>query len=197
MIPEIVFRIVQGLLLAGFVAHRAYYTRKFPPDEDDTLEVQGKTMANQIADFLALPALIAVLLYIFFPQAITWSSFPLPGWVRILGILISLGGFALLQWSHQSLGRNWSDQPRLTQSQTLITYGPYQRIRHPIYTSFLLILGSSLLISANWLIGGLWLVATGMDIRNRIVFEETKMLARFGEAYETYRQKTGGLLPRF
>ncbi|MGD2027836.1 MAG: isoprenylcysteine carboxylmethyltransferase family protein [Anaerolineales bacterium] len=193
---EIFFRIIQGLLFAGFVIHRAYFTRKFPPPEEETTDIQGKTLANHFADILTLPALFGVLLYVFFPAAMAWANLSLPDWVRILGILIALGGFALLQWSHVALGRNWSDQPRLTRSQTLVTTGPYRSVRHPIYTAFLMILGSTLLVSANWFIGGLWLLATGIDVRSRIKFEEDKMLAKFGAAYKTYLERTGSLLPR-
>jgi protein-S-isoprenylcysteine O-methyltransferase Ste14 len=66
---------------------------------------------------------------------------------------VALAGFALLEWSHRSLGAEWSEQPRLTQSQRLVQSGPYRWVRHPIYCSFLLILGSTLLISANALVG--------------------------------------------
>jgi len=65
------------------------------------------------------------------------------------GLGMALAGFALLRWSHQALGKNWSDRPRITQGQQLVSEGPYRRIRHPIYTAFLLILGSSLFVSAN------------------------------------------------
>ncbi len=59
-----------------------------------------------------------------------------------------------------------------------------------------MILGSSLLISANWFIGSIWLAMTSIDIRSRIDFEEAKLLTRFGETYDSYKRETGGLLPR-
>jgi protein-S-isoprenylcysteine O-methyltransferase Ste14 len=74
--------------------------------------------------------------------------------------------------------------------------GPYRWIRHPIYTSFLLILGSTLLITANWFIGSLWLAVTALDVRSRIKFEEGRLEARFGATYDSYRRSTGSLLPR-
>jgi protein-S-isoprenylcysteine O-methyltransferase Ste14 len=83
------------------------------------------------------------------------------------------------------------------EAQQFVSTGPYQWIRHPIYTAFLLILGSILLISANWFIGGLWIILTAVDIWGRIRFEEEKLQARFGEAYGRYLQTTGALLPRF
>jgi protein-S-isoprenylcysteine O-methyltransferase Ste14 len=84
----------------------------------------------------------------------------------------------------------------MIKGQTLITSGPYQWIRHPIYTAFVLILGSTLLISANGLIGLAWLGMTALEILSRIRFEESLMLEYFGDQYRDYMKKTGQLLPR-
>jgi protein-S-isoprenylcysteine O-methyltransferase Ste14 len=78
----------------------------------------------------------------------------------------------------------------------LVTSGPYRRIRHPIYTAFLLILGAPLLLSANWLIGGAWLAMTILEVTTRIRIEEAMMLSRFGDQYRAYMATTGRLLPR-
>jgi len=196
MITESAFRVVQGFIFLAFVLHRAYYNRKYPASEGETLEEQRRSTSGWIANLLALPALLGLLLYLVNPAWISWAALPLPDWSRWLGVLVALAGFALLQWSHHALGRNWSDQPRIMQSQTLTTSGPYRWIRHPIYTSFLSILGSSLLVSANWFIGSLWLALTAIDVRDRMRFEETRLHARFGRTYESYKQSTGGLLPR-
>ena len=105
-------------------------------------------------------------------------------------------GFALLQWAQVTLANSWSDTPRMMKEQTLITSGPYRFIRHPIYTAFLLILGSTLFISSNWLIGLCWTGMTILEIISRISFEETLMLEYFGEQYSEYMKKTGRLFPK-
>jgi protein-S-isoprenylcysteine O-methyltransferase Ste14 len=84
----------------------------------------------------------------------------------------------------------------MMKEQVLITSGPYQFIRHPIYTAFILILGSALLISANWFIGLAWLGMTVLEVASRIGFEESLMLEYFGDRYRDYMKKTGRLLPR-
>jgi protein-S-isoprenylcysteine O-methyltransferase Ste14 len=126
----------------------------------------------------------------------SWASLPVPAWLRWLGVAAAVLGFGLLQWSQLALGQNWSDTPRITKRQELVTAGPYRRMRHPIYTAFLLILGSSLLIAANWFVGGAWIGMAAVDIQGRIRYEEEKMLSRFGEEYRNYARRTGGLLPR-
>jgi protein-S-isoprenylcysteine O-methyltransferase Ste14 len=80
--------------------------------------------------------------------------------------------------------------------QTLITSGPYRFIRHPIYTAFLLILSSTLLISSNWLIGLFWAGMTILEIISRISFEESLMMEYFGDQYREYLKKTGRIFPK-
>jgi protein-S-isoprenylcysteine O-methyltransferase Ste14 len=134
--------------------------------------------------------------YVINPEWLSWASLPFPLWLQWLGVGIALIGFALLQWAQVTLGRSWSDTPRMMKEQALITSGPYQFIRHPIYTAFILILGSTLFISANWLIGLTWAGMTVLDIASRIGFEESLMLEYFGEQYQEYMEKTGRLLPK-
>jgi protein-S-isoprenylcysteine O-methyltransferase Ste14 len=196
MTAEGPFRLVQAVVFLAFILHRAYYNRRFPPTQEETVEEQTQGTVHRIANLLVLPALLGLALYVINPSWMAWSELGLSASVRWVGVLIAVAGFALLQWSHWALGRNWSDNPRITESQTLTTDGPYRWVRHPIYTSFLAILGSSLLITSNWFVGLIWLLITAIDVRNRIGFEEARLHARFGETYENYRQSTGHLLPR-
>ncbi len=191
----LIYRLLVLILLLTFVAHRAYYTRKFPPAESETVDKLKSGPLAKVASLIFFLALASSLIYIFFPSLIAWAAMSLPAWARWLGVGLALAGFLLLEWSHRALGSNWSDQPRITQEQCLVQNGPYRRVRHPIYTAFLLILGSTLFISASWLVGGLWIVAVSLDIFPRMRYEEAAMLEKFGEEYRQYQQRTGRLLP--
>jgi protein-S-isoprenylcysteine O-methyltransferase Ste14 len=57
-------------------------------------------------------------------------------------------------------------------------------------------MGSTLLISANWLIGLSWIGMTVLEIASRIGFEESLMLEYFGDQYRDYMKRTGQLLPQ-
>jgi protein-S-isoprenylcysteine O-methyltransferase Ste14 len=184
-------------LLVGFVAHRAFYSRKFPPKESDTLVKMPDSPSSNLANIISTVALLSSLVFILFPTLVVWASAPFPIWLRWVGLLVALVGFGLLEWSHRALSANWSDHPRLTDSQVLVQTGPYKRVRHPIYSAFLLILGSTLLITANWLVGLAWLSSVVIDIYARIKFEESIMQKRFGPEYQAYSQRTGKLFPRF
>jgi protein-S-isoprenylcysteine O-methyltransferase Ste14 len=191
-----IFRFLAAALLIAFVAHRAYYTRKFPPSEAATVDKLQPGLAARLASILSILALAASAAYVIDPSWIAWAALPLPLWSRWIGVVLALAGFALLEWSHRALGREWSEQPRLTQSQRLVQSGPYHWVRHPIYTSFLVILGSTLLITANWLVGLLWITSVAIDTAVRIRYEEALMSARFDDEYRVYAARTGRLFPR-
>lgn len=196
MTEPILYRILVFMLLLVFVVHRGYNNRKFPPSEDETTDKLGSSRGSTLSTIIFSLALIATILYIFLPHLISWTSIPLPACVRWSGVGIATAGFLLLESSHRALGQNWSDQPRITESQQLVQSGLYQWIRHPIYSSFLLILGSTLLITANWFVGGLWIVTISSDGLIRIRYEEAAMLKKFGKEYKDYLSRTGLLLPR-
>lgn len=184
------------VLIVAFVAHRGYYTKKAARPENDTLKKREEGFVTKLAEFLSLIGFVAMIGYIINPNWLAWASLSIPVWLRWTGVIVALVGFALLQWAQITLGRSWSDTPRMMKEQALITSGPYQFIRHPIYTAFILILGSTLFISANWLIGLTWAGMTILDIASRIGFEESLMLEYFGDQYREYMKKTGRLLPR-
>lgn len=190
------FRLMLALLLAAFVIHRGYYSRKLPPKAETTVAQHEAGITTRLASILGVTALLSTIVYILAPASMTWASLPIPAWLRWFGVGLALVGFGLLQWSQNTLGRNWSDTPRLMVQQTLVTDGPYRWMRHPIYSAFLLILGAPLFVSANWFVGGAWLGMTALDVWSRVRFEEAIMMERFGEAYQAYMQRTGRLLPR-
>ena len=196
MTEPLLFRILVVLLMIAFILHRGYYSRKYPSSEDETTDELSSSRGSTFSAIIFVLALIATLVYIIFPNLVSWASIQLPALVRWLGVGIAVAGFLLLEWSHRALGRNWSDQPRITETQQLVQSGPYRWIRHPIYTSFLLILGSTLLITANWFVGGLWIAAVSSDGLIRIRYEEAAMLKKFGDAYIDYQRRTGLILPR-
>jgi protein-S-isoprenylcysteine O-methyltransferase Ste14 len=190
------FRAILPVLILAFVAHRGYYVKKHSKLEVDALKKREEGVASKFAGLLGLIGFVSVIVYVINPGWLAWANLRLPMWLRWIGILIALAGFSLLQWSQNSLGRSWSDIPRMLKGQILITNGPYRVIRHPIYTAFILILGSTLLISDNGLVGLLWIGMTVLEIVSRIRFEEGLMLEYFGDQYREYMNRTDRLIPK-
>ena len=192
---DLIFRVLLAVILVSFTIHRGYYTRKYRAQGEQINPDEDPRASERAAGVLAVLGLIGTILYIINPSLMAWSSIQLPEWLRWAGVFIALLGFGLLQWSQNTLGENWSDNPNLMDGHRLVTNGPYQWVRHPIYSSFLLILGSTFFISANWFIGGSWIMMMALDISTRIDAEEELLISRYGDQYREYMTRTGRLFP--
>lgn len=140
--------------------------------------------------------LAALILLLVLPHMVSGWSMPLPSWLRWCGAAVALAGLALLRWSDECLGKNLSVTLRVRAEHTLITRGPYARIRHPIYTAGLAFAAGQCLVAANYLLSVLLVVPLAALVAERMGREERMMMEAFGEEYRHYMQVTGRLLPR-
>ena len=136
-----------------------------------------------------------LVVYVASPGSMTWAQLSLPAWIRWLGTAVAAAALALVVWVLQSLGRNFSTTLTIKQDQTLVTSGPYSRVRHPMYTAFTLLSIGFLLATANWFVGLTGLAAYALVMTVRTPREEEMMLGRFGDEYRAYRARTGRYLP--
>ncbi len=110
----------------------------------------------------------------------------------LFGTFLTLLGTALAIWARIHLGRNWSAAPALKENHELITSGPYQRLRHPIYTGLLIAALGSTLVTSGWLLA---LLIMSITFTRRVHIEEKLMLQQFPEQYPSYQKRTWALLP--
>ncbi len=147
--------------------------------------------------FLLLGASLAgILVYSINPHLMKWSALPLPFWLRWFGFFIGLAALIIFSWILRSLGQNFSTTLTVKKDQTLVIQGPYQWVRHPMYTSFVLLWVGYFLLSANWYIGLTGIVGFVWAIVVRTPKEEQMMIERFGNEYIAYMKRTGRYLPR-
>jgi protein-S-isoprenylcysteine O-methyltransferase Ste14 len=119
----------------------------------------------------------------------------IPDQLRWFGALVGFAGCILFAYTHTALGKNWSGVLEIAVDHRLVTHGPYRLIRHPMYSAFFMMgIGASLL-SANWIVGGINLLAVAYMYAIRVRDEERMMLDQFGDDYKIYMTKTGRLLP--
>jgi protein-S-isoprenylcysteine O-methyltransferase Ste14 len=121
---------------------------------------------------------------------------PLPDWLRWVGIPLGAVSFVLYAWSQATLGKAWSPHLQMRQEHSLVTSGPYARIRHPIYLALLGFLTGIALVTANWFFIAL-LVVSIVVLALRIPKEEQMMIEDFGREYKAYMATTGGVFPRW
>lgn len=189
---ELVFRIAVGVVVASWIGIRLFFQKKVAGGEKVSERHRQREKASYMLVSLSfLPIFLYVLAGRFY-----FAHIAVPDWLRWLGAVVSLLGSVLFAWTHLALGKNWSGVLEIAKDHVLVSNGPYRFVRHPMYSAFFLMGIGVLLLSANWLVGGLNLAAVAYMYCVRIADEESMMLDQFGNSYETYMQNTGRLFPR-
>jgi protein-S-isoprenylcysteine O-methyltransferase Ste14 len=164
----------------------------------------GETVARRREGplFLALRVLMAlalfgaILAHVVIPDWMAWASFDAPQTLRWLGFIFGVLTVPAVHWVLSALGRNVTETVLTKERHELVTRGPYRWVRHPLYTTGLALFLALGLMAGSWLV----LLATGIAfalLRGLVIpREEQVLLAKFGQRYQTYMQRTGRLLPR-
>jgi protein-S-isoprenylcysteine O-methyltransferase Ste14 len=127
-----------------------------------------------------------------FPGKLDRPFIPALAWFGIPVIIAALWTF----WrSHADLGRNWSASLKLRKNHVLVTGGIYRLIRHPMYSSFLLIAFAQFLFLPNWFAGLAGVAGTMMLYVFRVGREEKMMTDLFGAEYAAYKTRTKRIIP--
>lgn len=123
------------------------------------------------------------------------ADYPASAWAVAVGVVLFGAALWVFHRSHKELGRNWSITLEIRQQHELVSGGPYAFIRHPMYTSFLLMgLGQAFLLS-NWLVGLAGLAGFATLFFLRVDKEERMMEEIFGPQYRAYMERTKRIIP--
>jgi len=195
MDDERAFRLI---IVAGFVifAPVGVYHR-LRADSGEKLDRRQEGLFILITlRLVAVAAMAGLITWLVNPVLMAWAAVPLPASLRWTGAALGAIAGLLLVWTFHSLGRNITDTVVTRKVHTLVTNGPYRWVRHPFYSSAALLVLASSLVTANGFV-----FATGslifllLMIRTRR--EEENLIARFGDDYRRYMNRTGRFLPRF
>ena len=105
--------------------------------------------------------------------------------ITLIGLTIGVHRVPLALW-HQH-----NDAPV-----ELVTWGPYARIRHPFYTSFLLAFLAAILVLPHYLTLLTWIYSS-ITLTMTAKREERRLMASaYGDQYIRYYRRSGRFLPR-
>lgn len=192
---ELMLRLLVLLLLGCLFLISGLYSKRGKDRKEIRTGQSEDSLGSALRLAAATPLLLMTILDIFVPEWMTWSKTNLPGWLRIVGISLTLVSFLWLWWVLHTIGSDDSETVLPGDSQALITSGPYRWIRHPLYAGALLFIFSLSLVFEDWVI---FLISLAGLLAFRLLIipaEEEKLLEAFGEDYECYQSRTGALLP--
>jgi protein-S-isoprenylcysteine O-methyltransferase Ste14 len=114
-------------------------------------------------------------------------------WRAGLGLFLFVPGLGIAIWARLHIGRNWGSPMSTKDEPELVTSGPYQLVRHPIYSGILLAgVGTAVALSWMWLIA---MVLAGVYFVYSATVEERYLTEQFPDTYSTYRRSTKMLVP--
>jgi protein-S-isoprenylcysteine O-methyltransferase Ste14 len=193
MSDEIVYRLLTFLFLVANVSISTYFRSRAERQAGQLKTAEG-TRLVVLLRLIGLAVIAPLLIYLVNPQWVAWARFAPPDWVRWLGALVAAGTVPLVYWTVSSLGNNISPTQGTRQNHQLVTHGPYQWIRHPLYTVGLLFALALTLLTAIWWTGiGMIVPITILLLRTRQ--EEANLVATFGDEYRAYQTRTRRFLP--
>lgn len=143
---------------------------------------------------LGAPALVSLILFLLDPDIWTRCFVSVPARIGTAGhVAFNIAALTIL-WAHLTLRRAWSAELETRTDHRLIESGPYRWIRHPLYSSYLLLAGGQFLMTGNWLVGGL-MFAYFLTVAARAWREEAMLVECLGSVYLEYMGRTRRFLP--
>jgi protein-S-isoprenylcysteine O-methyltransferase Ste14 len=116
--------------------------------------------------------------------------------LAIVAVVLAYGSTWLCVRAVQTLGKQWTYQARVIKGHELVTQGPYNMVRNPIYLGmFGAILATGLAFSRWWnFLGAAILFLIGNHIR--IQAEEKLLRETFGAQFDDYARRVPAFFPR-
>lgn len=141
---------------------------------------------------------LVVVSRLFFPQVDGYigvcPALMQPGPV-LAGMVLILAGFLLIAYVHNFMACDWRLGVAEDEAFPLLTSGPFARTRNPIFLGILAVqIGFFLALPSVFSLA--CLILGSITIILQAGFEEARLLARFGKAYQDYMARTPRWLPR-
>jgi protein-S-isoprenylcysteine O-methyltransferase Ste14 len=111
------------------------------------------------------------------------------------GLVLASTGIVLTFLAQLAMGDSWRIGVDSEERTHLVTDGPFQLVRNPIYSAMIpTVLGLALMVPSLVAIAGFLALVTALELQVRIV-EEPYLLSTHGDAYVDYAGRVGRFLP--
>ncbi len=196
MLPEDVTRIVFAVIFFSVFSVGFYYRIQAHRQNDrfERMKHEGATT------FLILRVAGGILwltafLFPLFPEMFAPVRYTTTATVQMTGILLALIAVPMGVSVFTAIGKNITDTVETRQNHQLVTTGIYRFIRHPLYTTGLLLFVGLGLLAAVWPVL-LFSAVVAVTLYVRTFTEENKLIEEFGDAYRRYMKSTGKFFPK-
>jgi protein-S-isoprenylcysteine O-methyltransferase Ste14 len=115
--------------------------------------------------------------------------------LKTAGVIVMLAGLAVRWTAIFTLGKSFSSNVAIQDSQQITRAGLYRFVRHPSYLGLLLVFLAIGVHSRNWISLAVVLLPTTAALLYRIHVEETALAEAFGDHYVAYSEATKRLVP--
>ena len=115
--------------------------------------------------------------------------------LSVLTMLLAVASVWFCGAAVRTLGKQWSLAARVLEGHKLVTEGPYNVVRNPIYTGmFGMLLASSLAVS-HWIGLSMAVVVFAIGTFIRVRSEEKLLREAFGAEFDEYARRVPAVIP--
>ena len=115
--------------------------------------------------------------------------------LSVLTMVLAVGSVWFCGSAVKTLGKQWSLAARVLEGHKLVTQGPYNVVRNPIYTGmFGMLLATGLAVS-HWLGLSIAIVIFAIGTSIRVRSEEKLLREAFGREFDDYARRVPAVIP--
>jgi protein-S-isoprenylcysteine O-methyltransferase Ste14 len=116
-------------------------------------------------------------------------------WLKAASVAVLAAALAIRWTALFTLGKSFSANVAIRESQKMVRSGLYRVLRHPSYLGLLMVFVAIGIHSRNWISLVVAVAPTTAALIDRIQVEEQALQEAFGEEYAQYRRVTKRLVP--
>jgi protein-S-isoprenylcysteine O-methyltransferase Ste14 len=190
--PTLAFAVVTVSWIAFAAVFLKFLTRNKPPTPPDRKR-EPTSIAGIALQGVSYAVVWSVHREFFTPIAPLGKFFEIAS--AAVTTVVAFGSVWFVSAAVRTLGEQWSLAARVLEGHNLITSGPYNIVRNPIYTGmFGMLLATGLAIS-YWIGLVIAIIIFALGTAVRVHSEEKLLRETFGEDFEAYARRVPAVVP--